>query len=379
MKITSVTPYAVGEDRNFLFVVVETDEGLRGVGEAGITWQEPAVAGYVQTLAQQLIGEDPFRTEHLWQVMFRSGFFPANRIGAAAISAVDIALWDIKAQALGVPLYQLLGGKVRERVACYPHVKADTPEALQETAQKAVAEGWKFIRLELRPEADEQVLESTSAVRRCVEDFGAVRKAVGEEIEITVDVHTRLDPPEAIHLCRQLEPFRPYFVEDPLRMENFESFRKLARHVHVPLAAGEQYATKWEFRQQIEEDLIDYARIDLCIVGGITEALKVAGWCETHYIKLAPHNPLGPVSTAACLHLDLATSYFGVQELPRLPGKVLADLFPVQVPYEAGHLLPPTQPGLGVEIDLDALTKYPPLVAGACPLLRRDDGSFTNW
>lgn len=379
MKITSVTPYTVGEDRNFFFVVVETDEGLRGVGEGGITFQEPAMEGYVRTLTPLLLGEDPFRTEHLWQVMFRSGFFPANRIGCAAISAVDIALWDIKAQALGVPLYQLLGGKVRDRVACYPHLKADSRGDLAEVARQTVDEGWKFLRLELRPEVGGEVLEPSAAVRRCVEDFRSVREAVGSEVEMTLDVHTRLDPPEAIRLCRELEPLRPYFVEDPLRMENFDSFRKLAQHVHVPLAAGEQYATKWEFRQQIEEDLIDYARIDLCIIGGMTEALKVAGWCETHYIKLAPHNPLGPVSTAACLHLDLATSYFGVQELPRLPGNVLADLFPVQVPYKAGHLLPPSRPGLGVEINLEALPKYPPLADGACPRLRRDDGSFTNW
>jgi len=379
MKITSVTPYAIGEDRNFFFVVVETDEGIRGVGEGGVTFQEPAMQGYVETLTPLLIGEDPFRTEHLWQVMFRSGFFPANRVGASAISAIDIALWDIKAKALGVPLYQLLGGLVRDRVACYPHVKADSTEDLQTAARAAVEQGWKFLRLELTPHPLGEVFEPTAAVTQCVKNFAAVREAVGDAVELTLDVHTRIDPPDAIRLCRKLEPYRPYFIEDPLRMENFDSFRKLARQVPVPLAAGEQYASKWEFRQQIEEDLIDYARIDLCIVGGITEAIKVAGWCETHYIKLAPHNPLGPVSTAACLHLDLATSYFAVQELPRLPGQVLSDLFPVQVPYEQGHLLPPTSPGLGVEIDLAALEKYPVIPQGACPQFRREDGSFTNW
>jgi len=176
-----------------------------------------------------------------------------------------------------------------------------------------------------------------------------------------------------------LEPFRPYFVEDPLRMENFDSFSKLSKHVHVPLAAGEQYASKWEFRQQIEGDLIDYARIDVCIVGGITEALKVAGWCETHYIRTAFHNPLGPVATAASLHLDLAISNFGVQELARIPGDVFPDLFVEQAPYESGHLLPPTGPGLGVRFDAKAIDKYPPIAKGACPQLSRHDGSFTNW
>lgn len=379
MKITSVRPYCVGDVRNFFFVVVETDTGLCGIGEGGITWREVATAGFVEALTPLLIGEDPFRTEHLWQTMFRSGFFPAGRVGAAAISAIDIALWDIKAKALGVPLYQLLGGLVRERVACYPHVRGATSNELAAAALEKQQAGWTFARFDLRGEADEVTFEPTAAVTGCIEDFMAIRETVGPEMELIVDVHTRLDPSDAIRLCRALEPYRPYFVEDPLRSENFDSFRKLARHVNVPLAAGEQYASKWEFRQQIEEDLIDFARIDVCIIGGITEALKVLGWCETHYIRAAFHNPLGPVSTAACLQLDLATSYFGVQELARLPGTVLPDLFPVQVPFESGYLLPPTKPGLGIEFDEQAFAKYPAIVGGGCPQLKRADGSFTNW
>jgi L-alanine-DL-glutamate epimerase-like enolase superfamily enzyme len=344
-----------------------------------VTWREAATAGFVDALAPLLLGEDPFRTEHLWQVMFRSGFFPAGRVGAAAISAIDIALWDLKAQALGVPLYQLLGGLVRDRVACYPHVRGNSNEEIVAHARRLAGEGWKYLRTELRAESDGCTLEPSAAVRRGIADFSILREAVGDTVELLVDVHTRLDPPEAIAYCRGIEKDRPFFVEDPIRMENFDSYRKLARHVATPLAAGEQYATKWEFRQQIEEDLIDYARIDLCIVGGITEALKVAGWCETHYIKLAPHNPLGPVSTAACLHLDLAISNFAVQELPRVPGTYMQDVFPVQAPYAAGHLLPPTAPGLGVVLDEDAARKYPPIANGGCPRLSRLDGSFTNW
>ena len=379
MKITSVKSHAVADDRNFLFVVVETDDGFRGVGEAGITWQEPAVRGVVENLTPLLVGEDPFRTEHLWQMMFRSGFFPLGRIGCAALSAIDIALWDIKARALGVPLYQLLGGQVRERVVCYPHIRGRTTDELVEAARQKKSAGWRFVRFDPRKEADERMFEPSAAVRRCVADVAAIREAVGQEMEIILDAHTRFDPPEAVRLCRELEPYRPYFIEDPLRMENFDSFRKLARHVHIPLAAGEQYATKWEFRQQIEEDLIDYARTDLCIVGGITEALKIAGWCETHSIRMAFHNPLGPVSTAACLHLDLALSNFGVQELARVPGTVLPELFPVQIPFESGYLLPPDGLGLGIEFDMSAAATYPPITDGRCPQLMREDGTFTNW
>ncbi|GAB4136795.1 MAG: galactonate dehydratase [Planctomycetaceae bacterium] len=379
MKIRSITPHIVGDERNFLFVVVETDDGLMGIGEAGVTWQEPAVAGMIETLTPLLIGQDPLRTEHLWQVMFRSGFFPLGRIACAALSAIDIALWDLKAKFFSVPLYQLLGGQVRDRVVCYPHVRGITREELVEKSLEKQAAGWKFVRFDPRIEADGQAFEPSSAARRCVADFAAIREACGDDVEIIVDLHTRFDPAEAIRVCRDLEQYRPFFVEDPIRMENFDSFRKLSRHVHIPLAAGEQYATKWEFRQQVEEDLIDYARTDVCIVGGITEAMKIVGWCETHFIKMAFHNPLGPVATAASLHMDLALSNFGVQELAREPGGVLTDLFPEQVPFESGHLLPPTNPGLGITFDPNALPKYPPISGGSCPRLSHPDGSFTNW
>ena len=377
MQITQIRTHIVGEARNSLFVVVDTDEGIYGLGEAGITWREAAVAGFIDALRPALIGQDPRRIEHLWQVMFRCGFFPANRIGAAAISAIDIALWDLKAKALGVPLYDLLGGQVRDRVVCYPHIAAETTEGLVAQAREKVAAGWKFVRFDLPSQGE--TLEPTVAVREGVRQFAAIREAVGEAIEICIDVHTRLDPADAVILCRQLEPLRPYFVEDPIRSENPAALRKVASKVHVPIAMGEQYASKWEFRQVVEEDLIDFARIDVCIVGGITETRKIAGWCETHYLPIALHNPLGPVSTAACLHLDLATSNFAVQECPREPGQALPELFPVQVPFADGHLLPPTGPGLGIEFDEAAVARYPAIESGDCPQLSRPDGSFTNW
>lgn len=378
MKITAIETLIVGDVRNFLFVIVSTDQGLTGVGEGGITWREQAMAGVVDALRPVLIGQDPFRTEHLWQVMFRCGFFPLGRIGMGALSAIDIALWDLKAQALGVPLYQLLGGRVRERVVCYPHIQGHSASELADAATRHAAAGWKFVRFNL-PEQPGGRFEPRWAVREAVRQFQAVREAVGPEIEIILDVHTRLAPAEATTLCRELEPLRPYFVEDPVRCESPAALAQLRQRTGVPLAMGEQHATKWELRQFIEDDLIDFARLDLCIVGGVTEALKVSGWCETHYLPIAPHNPLGPVCTAASLHLDLAVDNFAVQECARPPGAVLADLFPVQVPFADGYLLPPDRPGLGVEIDLQAAAKYPPLADGDCPRLERADGAFTNW
>jgi galactonate dehydratase len=308
--------------------------------------------------------------------MYRGDFFPADKVGTSAMAAIDIALWDLRGKALGVPVYDLLGGKVRDRVVCYPHAVGDTPAEIASHSRSLADAGWRFIRFGLPSEGD--ILEPSRAVRHAVKQFRAIREAVGEEVEILIDVHTRLDPPDAIRLCRELDPYRPYFVEDPLRSENMHSFHQLARHVATPLAAGEHFASKWDFRELIEEDLIQYCRVDLCICGGITESRKVAAWCETHYIALAPHNPLGPVSTAACLHLDLATSNFAVQELPRMPGEILPDVFPVQVEFKDGHLVPPSRPGLGVEFNEEAAIEAG-FVRAIGPQFRRDDGSFTNW
>lgn len=378
MKITDIKPYPLwGGNRNFFFVKVETDAGIYGIGEGGLTWKEMACAEAVNHLKPFLIGQEAGRIEHLWQVMFRGGFFPADRVVASALAAIDIALWDIRGKQFGVPVYELLGGRVRDKVVCYPHAVGDSPEEIAANSKALVDAGWKFIRFGLPSEGD--VLEPSRAVRQGIAQFAAIREAVGEDVEILIDVHTRLDPPDAIRLCRELERYRPFFIEDPLRSENMHSFHQLARHVAVPLAAGEQFATKWEFRELIEEDLIHYCRVDLCICGGITESRKVAGWCETHYIPLAPHNPLGPVSTAACLHLDLATSNFAVQELPRLPGTVLPEVFPVEVEFKDGYLLPPTAPGLGVEFNEDAAKELCAYQAGNGPQLHREDGSFTNW
>ena len=381
MKITAVKPFPIKADRPYLFVKVETDEGIYGIGEAGISGREWAVEGAVRHLQSLLVGQDPFRTEFLWQQMHRRGFFPSEKIFCSAMSAIDIALWDIKGKALKQPVYNLIGGLTRDKVVCYPHTTGRTLNELLDSCRQAVKDGWKFVRtgvMETGMVDDRGILEPAAAVRQTVKTLEAMRTAVGPDIEITCDAHTRIDTPDAIRLCKMVEDLDLFLMEDPLRSENPASYATLARHTSIPIAAGEQWATKWSFRQVIEEELINYARIDLCIVGGITEALKVARWCETHYIKLAPHNPLGPVSTAACLHLDLASDNVGVQECPRVPGTALTDLFPVQVPFEKGYLLAPERPGLGIEFDESVVAKYP-YEPGHCPELWRLDGSMTNW
>ena len=379
MKITNIEGFPVwGGGRNFFFVVVDTDEGISGVGEGGLTGRELAAMGVVEHYKSVLIGQDPRRIEHLWQVLFRGGFFPAGRIGASVMSAIDIALWDIRGKTLGVPVYDLLGGLVRDRVVCYPHNsgRGMEIEPLVESCLQSKEEGWKFVRWGL-PQ-DGGLLEPGPSVRASLRQLEAVREAIGDDMDIVFDIHTRLDPADTIQLCRGSEQYRPYFMEDPLRSENPGSFRLIRQQTSVPLGAGEQFANKWEFRELIEGDLIDYARIDLSIVGGLTEARKIAGWCETHYIKIALHNPLSPVSSAACLHFNLATSNFGVQEQPRKPGTILTDVVPVQPDWEDGYLLATARPGLGIEFDREAARKHP-FQKSDLPMLHRSDGSFTNW
>jgi galactonate dehydratase len=381
MKITAIETFPVyNGSRNNLFVTVDTDEGISGVGESGLSGRELAVIGAIEHFKPLLIGQDATRLEHLWQVLFRGGFFPANRVLCSAISAIDIALWDIQGKALGVPVYRLLGGLSRDKVVCYPHAQVpgegDDVDALVENCKKHVAEGWKFVRWGLPQQGS--LLEPRAAVRTALKQLEKVRGAVGDDIELCLDVHTRLDLPDAVRLCRESEQYRPFFMEDPLRSENPHAYRRLREQTAVPIAAGEQWASKWEFREAIEDDLIDYCRVDLCIVGGLTEARKVAGWCETHAIKLVTHNPLGPVSTAACLQLNLAMPNVAVQEQPRRPGTTLTDVVPVQMEWQDGYLLPPTRPGLGVEFDREAARSHPFHMTEA-PHLHRLDGSLTNW
>ncbi len=377
MKITNVNSF-VSSSGHF-FVKVETDAGIYGVGEGGLRRRGTALAEVVQSFEPTLIGADPFQTEHLWQVMFRGGFFPGGVVQSAALSAVDIALWDIKGKALNIPVYELLGGRTRDKVVCYPHNGGGSTEALVESCRKTYEAGWRFARWGLADGAGTGTFEPKRAIKYGIQQVEAVRNALGDEINILVDVHTRLDPADSLEFCKKVEPYNPFFIEDPLRSENPASLRRLRQQTSVPIAVGEQFDSKWSFREVIEEDLLDYCRVDLCIAGGLTEARKIAGWCETHYIYLAPHNPLGPVSTAACLHLCLASSLVGVQELPRAPMSSLTDVFPVQVPFESGYLLPPKSPGLGIEFNEEALfnvtkPEFSPPVG-----YERDDGSYTNW
>ena len=388
MKVTQIKNFPISDEdgRVYYIIKVETDAGIYGLGEVGIRNWGGAIGKAIEHLSEIVIGEDPFSTEKLWQYMFRGGFFPADKVYSCAISAIDIALWDIKAKALEMPLYKLLGGPVRDKVICYPHTQGDTVADLLDNCKRHIEDGWKFVRWH-QPETgpssvyvnNMNTLEPIDSVRLAEEQIATIREAIGPDIQICFDMHTRLDTAHAVALCKAVEPYRPFFMEDPLRSENPASYRTLARHVSLPIAAGEQWATKWPFREVIEEELINYARIDLCIVGGITEALKITHWAETHYIDIVPHNPLGPVSAAACVALCMASTNVGVQEMPRRPGSYATDLFPKQIEWEGGYAWCPDEPGMGVDFNEELALNSIVNPTGWPPQLRRNDGSFTNW
>jgi len=377
MIITDIKTFLLKEWRTMLFVLVETDEGIVGIGESGLTSREYAVEGMIRDLKSLLIGKDPFRTEHHWQTLWRSGFHPSGQVLSSAIAAIDVALWDIKGKKLGVPVYQLLGGKTRDKVLTYCHIGGTTPDETLAQAKSMVALGWCALRWEPTSGAD-GVMRGREATDQAIAEFCLLRKELGDDVELLFDLHTKLTPPEAAYFCKAVEPLRPFFLEDALRSEYTEGYRRLRLQTSAPLAAGEQLASKWMMRSLIEEDLVDFIRVDVCIAGGLTEAKKIAALAETHMIDLAVHNPLGPVSTAACLHLNLSCPNVGIQELPRRPGETLPHLLSTNQTWEDGFLACSDAPGLGIEIDLSALCRYG-FEAEHLPILRREDGSFTNW
>ena len=390
LRQPNVKPIADGI-QDLLVIEVLTDQGIIGIGEvhtspyiAKAIIEAPMSHVSAIGLKQILIGRNPLEREILWRDMYRySSVYGRRGVTIHTISGIDIALWDIKGKSVGMPVYKLLGGPYREKVLCYPHTQGDSVKEFLDTCEDHLNKGWKFLRWHqpsnLINNLDGNILEPRKSIKVAVEIMGQVREKFGFDPEIAFDVHTRLDPPEVIEMCRELEPLKPFFIEDPIRSENPGSYEHIRNKINLPIAAGEQWSSKWPFREVIEKELIDYARIDLCIVGGITEALKITHWAETHYINIVPHNPLGPVSAAACVALCMASSNVGVQEMPKAPGTYATNLFPQQIEWENGYAWCPDTPGLGVDINMDEAESMRTNPTSFSPQLKREDGSFTNW
>ncbi len=349
-------------------VLVETDAGLTGIGEGGSHDTMEQCAG-------MLIGENPFRIEHLWQLMYRGYFYPAGREKLHALGALDMALWDLKGKALGVPLYDLLGGLTRDYVECYSTAFPRSGDA-RETAHACVELGFRAYRTQV---SGAQVFDRFEQVRRTYEHCQQVREGAGKDGAWAIDYHTRLDMPDAVSLSKLIEPLRPYFVEDLVRSENPGVYRTLRGQVKVPIAVGEQFGSRWDMNELIEQQLTDYIRATVPNVGGISEFVKIANMCETHYIGLIPHFT-GPISEAALVHLCAAYSGPALMEMLG-KGDLKWPYLRQGYDFRNGKLWPNRRPGLGVDVDtkqLQMILEVTEHYAGM-ETYRRPDGSLTNW
>ncbi len=371
MQIKTVKTIVVNaEMRNWIFVKVETDQsGLYGWGEASLEWKTRAVVGAVEDFAVMLIGEDPARIEHIFQKLYRHSFFRMGVIGMSAISGIEQALWDIKGKALNQPVYQLLGGRVRDRVRMYTHLGGgdmravyDTqgsknPALFSEKAQAVVSQGYTALKVLITPPTES--LNSIAAYKYAAECMESIRLSVGDEIDIMVDCHGRHSPGNALEFCRVLAPYRPYFLEEPVPPENIDAMAEVRRASPIPIATGERLLTRHDFRQIFEKQACHIIQPDLCHCGGLWEAQKIAAMAEAYYLGVAPHNPLGPVANAAALHFALSTPNFLIQEdmLGDVPWRW--DVVQSSLITKAGYWLPTSEPGLGIEVNEREAGRHP--------------------
>jgi galactonate dehydratase len=382
LKITAIKPYPVWVGiRNQFLLKIETDQGISGWGESGLSGREKAVAGAIEHYAQFLIGQDAMQIGRIWQEMYRSQYFEGGRVLQAAISAIDIALHDIKGKALGVPVYELLGGKQRNVIPTFASTGDSAGEGAIERAQELRAMGFDAIRFFPIGQDSRDIFEPRQSIAATARILNKAREQLGSEVVLGIDYHHRLSVAEAASFCNKLDKGVLDFLEEPIRDETPEAYESLRTMTDIPFAIGEEFASKWQFVPYIERGIHQFNRLDVCNVGGLTEAMKVAGWSEAHYVDLMPHNPLGPVCTAATLHFSAAVPNFSWLET-RAPEKALgfdnSEFFPVQPQLEGAVYPVSDAPGLGVEVNEDLLAKQS-FKFWEAPHLRRNDGSVTNW
>ncbi len=385
MKITAVKPYPINVGSGSQLVVkIETDSEIYGWGASGLSGREYAVVGALKHYAPLIIGRNPMEIGAIWQDLYRGQYFEGGRVLTAAISAIDIALHDIKGKALGVPVYDLLGGKQRNFVPCFASVRFSTLEELINQSKKLVGEGWDMLRLapaEFEDQEDISRFEPRESIAKIADWMIALRNEVGSKITIGIDYHSRLSAAETYSFMKRMPEGTLDFIEEPIRDENPQAYESLRQMIDIPFAIGEEFASKWQFMPFLEKNITQYARVDVCNVGGLTEAMKVASSAETHYIDLMPHNPLGPICTAATIHLAAACPNFSWLEEVNTGAHVLTNdpkFYPVQPKLDGPRYPVPTGPGLGVEVN-EELARKSKFVPVEIPRLKKDDGSFTNW
>jgi galactonate dehydratase len=382
MKITALTTYRVAP--RWMFLRIDTDEGISGWGEPVVEGRARTVETAVQEFAETLVGKDPANINDLWQAMYRSHFYRGGAILMSAIAGIDQALWDIKGKALGVPVWQLLGGRVRDRMKVYSWVGGDRPEHVVENIQRLLEGGFDTFKLNGCEEM--AMLDSTRAIDAAVAVAAGVRSAFGDRVDFGLDFHGRVALPMAKPLLKALEPLRPLFVEEPVLAEHAKAYARLADFTSIPLAAGERMYSRFEFKRVLEDGGIAILQPDLSHAGGITECHKIGAMAEAYDVALAPHCPLGPVALAACLQVDFVSWNAVLQEQSMgihynrgaelLDSVINKDDFRI----DSGHIQLLAKPGLGVEVDAERVvhaSRNPPDWHN--PLWRHADGSVAEW
>lgn len=376
MKITKVEVIPVNM---FLYVKIHTDEGITGLGESGAWGFLDASAEAVRTFETYLVGKDPLQIEHHWQYMYRCFHFRGAAI-MGALSAIDIALWDIAGKYFNVPTYTLLGGQCRDKVRVYYHVSGETTEELISECVKAKESGYNAVG-HLSPFLDEPrskpySMTYTSMINEAADRVGMIREAVGDDVDLCLELHRRMKPGEAITFAHAVEKYNPFFLEDPIVPDNFDSMALIANRINVPIATGERIHTIQEFEMLFARNAMAYARTSVCLCGGITGSKKIAAIAEAHGVQIVPHNPLSPVSTAACLQVAISTENFAIQELPDHSGisatekytstNVVnknefkqSDLVTWVPTVKDGYANIPTSPGIGIELVDSVIKNYP--------------------
>ena len=329
----------------WLFLKVHTNAGIVGLGEPIVEGRADTVAAAVAEIAPYLVGKDPRHVVHHWQAIYRHAFYRGGPILTSALSGIDMALWDIKGKALGVPVYELLGGPTRRRVRVYAHARNPS------TIKALLAQGFTAFKTQPALRRPARYVETPAHVRHAAEQFAALRAVVGDDVDLAIDFHGAISPATAKLLIKAIEPYQPMFVEEPCQAQNHDVMAEIARGTHLPIATGERVFTKWGFRDVLEKRAATILQPDLCHAGGITEVRLIAGMAEAYYAAIAPHNPLGPISLAAGVQLAASIPNFLCQEQVSLGEGYLKHPFVVR----EGYLDLPTGPGLGVELDEHAL------------------------
>ena len=360
----------------WLVIKVHTDKGIVGVGESGYHGLPDAALAAIEAQKRYLVGQDPFKIEHHFQYLYRFAHFRGAAI-TASLSAIDIALWDILGKALDMPVYQLLGGKCRDKVRLYIHIRGDTLDELAKDAQRAVKEGFTVLRFSPFSEKFYD-LSYSGLIEDAVKHVAAVREAVGFGVDICIDAHRRLTPAEAVVLGGELERFRLMFYEDPIRPDSVQSMAEVARKVKVPIATGERLETMYDFRELLQAGACQYVRPDVCLCGGITQTKKIAAIAESFNAGVIPHNPLSPVSTAACVQIDACIPNFIVQEYTgeNEPPKNVMVKKPLVL--DNGYLVVPDAPGIGIELNDDFFKSHRTTPRPFTTPIRQD-GSVADW